>query len=159
MKVIKTMKQKKIHITFLVVLCLLMTGCNTEYAKKEYNSNEKIASVDDHYTKQVSVFNQIEGGLELKVSKFDGRETLWSDSLKNGQDMDIEFTLTLTKGKAKVVYIDDDKNVTTLIECTPDTSTSDTVTKTVTLKKGQNKLKVVGYDCEDLKLKMMFDEP
>lgn len=43
-------------------------------------------------------------------------------------------------------------NVTTIAECTPDSEVEDLISCTVDMKEGYNRLKVVGYDCEDLKL-------
>ena len=59
---------------------------------------------------------------------------------------------------AKIVYIDSKDNVTTVIECQPETSTDGFVTKTLSLKRGKNRLKIVGYDCEDIDLKMIYTE-
>ena len=54
------------------------------------------------------------------------------------------------------MHIDADGNVTTLIECTPETSTDGYLTKTVSMTTGENKLKIVGFDCENIDLKMLF---
>lgn len=77
--------------------------------------------------------------------------------LKEEQSVEIEFSFTLTEGKAKIVHIDADGNVTTLIECTPDTSTDGYLTKTVSMTPGVNKLKLVGFDCENIDLKMLLE--
>lgn len=150
--------RKKISL-LVVLLCLLMTGCNNRFAESEYDSAEKISQKEDRYAKETSVFNTIEGGYSLVVSKFDGRQTLWSSILKENQDMEIEFSLSISEGQVKIVHIDEDDNITTLIECAPESSTDGFVTKTVLLKSGENRLKIVGYDCEDLDLTMLFDEP
>lgn len=150
---------KKVFTVLIVSLCLLMTGCNNDFARKEYDSNEKIKEQADRYAKQVSVFNQIDGGYSLTVSKFDGRETLWSDQVDEAQDMEVDFSFRLSKGQAKIVHIDDDGNVTTVIECTPETTTDGFVTKTLSLSSGQNRLKIVGYGCEDIEFEMLFTEP
>lgn len=148
---------KKLKVVLLVIFCLCLMGCNNEFAKEEYDNAEKIAESGDRYAKEMSVFNTIDGGYSLTVSKFDGRETLWTKTLKEEQEVDIDFSFVLSAGKAKVVHIDADDNVTIVIECTPETSTEEYVTKTVTMKKGKNRLKIVGYDCEDLELKMLLE--
>lgn len=55
-----------------------------------------------------------------------------------------------------MVHIDSEGNVTTVIECLPETPTDGFVTKTVSLKCGQNRLKIVGYDCKDIDLVLLF---
>lgn len=147
---------KKSSILLIIVLCMFMTGCSNKFAEIEYDSMEKMIENEDRYSKESSVFNPIDGGYSLTVSKFDGRQTLWTDTLENSQSVEIEFSLVLTQGKAKIVHIDAEGNVTTLIECTPETSTDGYVTKTVSMTSGKNRLKIVGFDCENIDLGMLF---
>lgn len=149
---------KKFFAVFIGILCLFMTACSNEFAEQEYDVDEKI-SQGDRYAKEMSVFNTIDGGYSLTVSKFDGRETLWTKTLEKDQDLEINIDFSLSNGRAKIVYVDDKGNVTTLAECTPDNLTNVYITKNISLKAGQNELKIVGYDCEDVDLKMLFEEP
>ena len=149
---------KKSMILVVVSLCLIMTACSNEFAKQEYDFVYKIVQQEDRYAKETSIFNPIEGGYSLTVSKFDGRETLWSTVLEEDQSMEIDFSFSISEGQAKIVHIDTAGNVTTIIECLPETSTDGFVTKTIALKSGENRLKIVGYDCEDVDLKMLFEE-
>lgn len=149
---------KKIKIVLLSLLCLLLTSCGNEFAKREYDSDEKISQMADHYAKEISVRKSIDGGFSFTASKFDGRETLWEERIEENQDMEIDVSFCISKGRAKIVSIDDEGHVATVIECTPETSTDEFVTKTVSLKGGKNRLKIVGYDCEDVDLKMLFTE-
>ncbi len=73
------MKRAFTSIFFCFILCLtiIFTGCGNEFAKQEYNDDEKIVQITDRYAKSNSVFNPIEGGYSLTASQFDGRETLW----------------------------------------------------------------------------------
>ena len=151
------MKKRCILLTMLLcLLMMLMTGCSNGFAENEYDSVEKIAKIEDRYAKEDSVFNPIDGGYSLVVSKFDGRQTLWTDTLEENQSIEIEFSFVITKGQAKIVHIDKDGNVTTVIECTPETSTDGYVTKTISMSSGKNRLKIVGFDCENIDLKMLF---
>ena len=155
----KVRKYRKLKMILLCLLCLLVTACSNQFAKQEYDSDEKIAQNTDHYAKEVSVANSVNGEYSLTVSKFNGRETLWKETIKENKDIEIDFDLSLLKGQAKIVYIDSEDHVTTLIECLPETSTDGFVTKTLSLKSGNNRLKIVGYDCENIDLKMLFAEP
>ena len=149
---------KKLKITLISLLFLLMMACSNEFARQEYNSNEKIALINDHYAKEISVFNSTNEEISLTISKFNGRQTLWTKKLEKNEDMKIKLSFCLSKGQAKIVHIDNDNNVTTLIECVPDTSTDGFVTKTISLKNGQNRLKLVGYDCENIDIKIQFSK-
>ncbi len=147
---------KKSCLLLIMVLCMFTIGCSNKFAENEYDSVEKIIESDDRYAKEGSVFNPIDGGYSLSVSKFDGRQTLWTDTLEESQNVEIDFSFVLTKGQAKIVHIDADGNVTTLIECTPETSTDGYVTETVSMPSGENRLKIVGFDCENIDLEMLF---
>ncbi len=153
---------KKIFIIVLIcsIVCLAigLTGCGNEFAKQEYNDTEKIAQIEDSYAKDNSVFNPIDGGYSLTVSKFSGRQTLWSKTLEKSAEIEIQFDFSISSGSAKVVYIDCNNNVTVLIECSQNISNEQTATKTVSLTSGLNRLKIVGYNCKDIDLKILFDE-
>ena len=67
--------------------------------------------------------------------------------------------MNITSGNAKVVFIDSNNDITVLIERLQNDSNEQTATKTVSLTNGLNRLKIVGYDCENIDLKLFFDEP
>ena len=148
-------------ILFSLILCVTVsfTGCGNEFAKQEYNDDEKIVQIADRYAKNNSVFNPIEGGYSLTASQFDGRETLWEKELEDNAEIEIQIDLNITSGNAKVVFIDSNNDVTVLIERLQNDSNEQTATKTVSLTNGLNRLKIVGYDCENIDLKLFFDEP
>ncbi len=148
-------------ILFSLILCVTVsfTGCGNEFAKREYNDDEKIVQIADRYAKSNSVFNPIEGGYSLTASQFDGRETLWEKTLEDNAEIEIQIDLNITSGNAKVVFIDSNNDITVLIERLQNDSNEQTATKTVSLTNGLNRLKIVGYDCENIDLKLFFDEP
>lgn len=145
---------KKFKGTIMVaLLCFMLTGCNNAYAKNEYDAAEKIAK-NDRYAKQMSVLNPIEGGYSLEVTSFDGRETICTKSFDEEQDIDVEVKLTLSEGTAKLVHVDEDGTVTTICESTSENAMDEYEMKTVRVRQGKNRFKIVGYDCKDLDLKL-----
>ncbi len=148
---------KKIKLLFAVLLAFFMIGCSNTYAKEEYDSLEKLASQGDRYSKTGSVFNSIEGGYSFTVSQFDGRQTLHTWHLAEEQELSMEILCSLTAGMGKLIHVDADGNVITLVEC--NTENSAAVIKTISLKQGRNDIKFVGYDCKNIDLKMYFEEP
>ena len=149
---------KKTIILVVIGVCMLFTGCNNSFAEKEYNSSEKIAESEDHYAKKNSVFNPIEGGYSLKVSEFDGRETLWSKRFDDNKDIEIEIHLSLSEGSAKIVYVDENGEVLTIAECSSETTKEIDVTKTVSFTSGLNRIKIVGKDCADIELEILSSD-
>ena len=146
--------------TFLLLglIVVLLTGCSNAFAKKEYYDTDKIVQTEDRYAKESSVFNQIDNGYSLKVKKFDGRQTLWTKTLENNKDIDIKIKLSLSEGTAKLVYVDEEGYVTTIIECTSDNCVDEEVVKTVSLKKGLNRIKIVGYECKNIDLELLSSD-
>lgn len=153
---------KKTLITILICLILCVTislvGCGNEFAKQEYNDAEKITQIDDRYAESNYEFTSIDGGYSLTVAKFDGRETLWKRTRKAGAEVEIRLSLSVSSGYVKIVFIDCDNNITVLAECSEDSSKEQNVTKTVSFTSGLNRLKIVGYGCQDIDLKMYFIE-
>ena len=154
---------KKVFTSILIclIMCvtICLTGCGNEFAKQEYNDVEKIVQIEDRYAKENSVFNPVDGGYSLTASKFDGRQTLWKKTIEKNAEIEIQLDLTISSGNAKVVYIDSDNNLTVLIECSQNNSDEQTAIKTVSFTSGLNRFKIVGYDCKDVDLKILFAEP
>lgn len=150
---------KKVFTSILVCLTLCMamclTGCTAEFAKNDYDNNAKIAS-SDRVVKVGESRTNVNGNYTLKISSFNGRETIWSKSLDQNATMNVSITLSRTSGYVKVVHVDGNGNVTVLAECSQEKSPSASVTKAVSMTKGTNKLKLVGYDCKDVKLNLVF---
>ena len=154
---------KKVFTIFTICLIMCVTiglaGCGNEFAKREYNDAEKIVRIEDRYTKENSVFNSIDGGYSLTVSKFDGRQTLWNKTIEENAYEQVRFDLSISSGYAKIVYIDCDNNITVLAECSQDNSKKQSGTETISFTSGLNRFKIVGYGCKDIDLKLFFDEP
>lgn len=148
---------KKIVLYFALVCLLCLTGCSNAYAKEEYDSLEKLASQGDRYSKASSVFDPIEGGYSFTVSEFDGRQTLFTWHLDEDVELTMEILCSLTDGTGKLVHVDAEGNVTTLVECNKETSAA--VIKNISLKQGRNDIKFAGYDCDNVDVKMYFEEP
>ncbi|MCI8435801.1 MAG: hypothetical protein HFK10_07595, partial [Clostridia bacterium] len=101
----------------------------------------------------------IEGGYSLTASQFDGRETLWKKTLEDNAEIEIQIDLNIKSGNAKVVFIDSNNAITVLIERLQNNSNELTTTKLVSLTNGLNRLKIVGYDCKVIDLKILFYDP
>lgn len=140
------------------LICVILAGCGNEFAEKEYNDTDKIAAKEDRYAKTKSVANSIDNVYTLEVQKFDGRETICTKNIKKSKDIDIEIKLSLSEGTAKIVLVNEDGEVSTIIECTQDDCVAEGIVKTVSLKKGVNRFKIVGYGCKNLDLEWEIAE-
>lgn len=137
----------------LGLICVILAGCSNVFAKKDYYDTNKIAAVEDRYAKKNSASNSNDSGYSLNVEEFNGRETVWTKTLEKSEDFNVEVKLSLAEGIVKIVHVDEMGNVTTIIECTPDNCVENTM-KTVSLGNGINRIKVVGYRCRNIELKL-----
>lgn len=145
---------RKVRLLTVFVICIMLTGCSNDFAERQYDSNSKIAEMEDRYAKSGSVLNFYDDSVDLTVEKFDGRQTIWSKEYGEKQDAEIALAFTIVSGKAKLIHVDDDGNVSTIVECTSDSGVEQTTTYTVSMKEGRNRLKIVGYDCQYIDFSM-----
>lgn len=50
--IIRDKNMKNLKIVLICLLCLIMTACSNGFAKREYEDNEKISQMEDHYSKE-----------------------------------------------------------------------------------------------------------
>ncbi len=148
------------------IVCLTFSGCFTikisladdGFAQREYDDNEKIAG-EDRYNKGDAYTEHNNGSFGGSYEEFSGRETISECPSKVDKEVSVELSLYTEKGKVKVVFVDAEDNVTTLLEYeSGDTSGqySKKITTDIKLLKGKNRFKIVGYDCEDLKVDLHY---
>ena len=146
---------KKIICGFAaVLLCFCITGCSNEFAKKEYDSAEIISEQPDRFAKIGALYNQTDNGCIFTAEKFDGRQTVWTSEAKAAYCASAEIMMKISRGTAKLVLVDGNGNITVLIECNSDELSGSA--ESVPFSEGKNRLKIVGYDCENVELKVQF---
>jgi len=160
--------------TFLVLLCALslgiacmtFSGCFTirisladdGFAQRDYDDDEKIAG-EDRYNKGDAFTEHKNGLFGGSYEEFSGRETISECPSKADKEVSVELSLYTEKGKAKIVFVDAEDNVTTLLEYESgdtDRQYAKETTAAVKFLKGENRFKIVGYDCEDLKVDLHY---
>ena len=98
-------------------------------------------------------------GNELSVTAtMTGTRTIWHYDA--GSDIDVTFFYSLSVpagGKAKLVLITPDNEVTILTENTDNATNSEMQSQTISLKQGNNRIKIVGYDAPKFELKLSVE--
>ncbi len=148
---------KKIIVTLILLLGVLLTGCSNGFAKSEYDNNELIAEDTDRYAKSVSVLNVVGNSIKFTVGSFDGRQKLWSESYDSDRNVLISLKLTLESGMAKIVHIDSDNNVEVIAECDGGKANDEPIVYNIAMSKGENRIKIVGYECKELNVDMQIN--
>lgn len=136
---------------------MLFSGCSNAYAKDEFDDDTKIAA-SDRYSSTMSKTTEQTGGATFSASKFDGRYTVWTYTSTEDMAIAVNVSVGMTSGTAKVVHVDGSGKVTRLAEyessgSEKSKSSADTV---VRLTKGENKIKLVGYDCKDIEMSYLL---
>ena len=142
--------KKGFRIVLTILLCLILAGCSAEYAKEEYNMDSKIAARGDHCSKMACQETVTPHGATCKAKKFGGNTTIYECAVTQEGLINVNCSLSLGSGVAKLVYVDWYDSVTTLVECTPENPTIDSVDVEVHMNPGKCRIKLVGYDCEDM---------
>ncbi len=150
--------KKSIFIILALAICLSLSGCNTDYAKEEYNNDSVIADRGDHCSKMVWKENQTTYTATCSANKFNGNSNIYECTITKDGPITITCSLSLKNGVAKLVYVDWYDTVTTLVECTPDNPSIDSADVEVYVNSGKCRIKLVGYDCEDIDAKIVMNE-
>lgn len=147
---------KRIAVLLIAALCLTFTGCSSAFAREEYVLDTEIAANDrtawTDYQSSVVSHNQY----HIQAKRFDGRSTFLTYT--TGEDMEITaiVPISLSKGQVKIVLIDSKGKVSTVAELSAEKSAQLLETR-ITVTKGDNKFKLVGYDCRNVDILMTLD--
>jgi hypothetical protein len=123
-----------------------------------YNDDSKIASDSNSYNlinDEQSIENQ---NYEGSIEKFEGMDTIWTYDAMEDINLDIEYQVSVHTGKMKLVLIAPDDTLTTIVEVTPKNTMKNIENTTLELKKGKNRIKVVGGKNTKLDLDISIPE-
>ncbi|MDE6727644.1 MAG: hypothetical protein K2J80_06860 [Oscillospiraceae bacterium] len=151
---------KKLILLLTTALCLLLSGCGNAFAKEQYGDDQKIAA-SDHYDAKKLKTTETTASCSLNASKLDGWTTVWKCSSDEDKAVAAWVSIGLSKGTAKVVHVDGSGNVSTLLEYKSEGDSGVTgkgsADRVIKLSKGENKIKVVGYDCETAEVEIKIN--
>ncbi|ONI45501.1 hypothetical protein AN642_01505 [Epulopiscium sp. SCG-B10WGA-EpuloA2] len=158
MKKLSGNKVIKITAFVVVIVVLVWTTFCTLSIDQIYYDDASIARFADSGIKRLA--HQTSDGQQGNGSfaTFIGKSTLWTYNVPEDMELEISCLLSVEKGLAKLVLINPDKTVITILESTPDTSSAEIITKTLLLKKGRNKIKLVATDKAEIIYELYIDE-
>lgn len=149
-------KKRIVLITMSIMIISLLVGCMNTTTNKVYNDNNKIASVSDTFGLDESN-ETIESGIYKGKFKLSGSGTIWTYESSTDFDLQIPYTLLVKSEKAKIVLISPDNTVVNLLENTSDFTIEGATSVTAPIKKGNNRIKVVGYEKADIDIELHID--
>lgn len=152
---------KKLVLALSMALCLFLTGCNNEFAKNEYDDLSKIAANGDRYSQTMAVTKTNKTGFSLDIGSFDGRYSAFNYFSDSDREMTYNLMFEVGSGMAKIVFVDAEKNVTTIAERGNSVNDAEGVIireGSLQLRKGRNSFKLVGYDVKNVKAEFSLSE-
>lgn len=135
---------------YIVIFLIIMLG--TLSLPSYVYENEKLIANDLNSFNKINYRGYVKDGITtVTCEKMTGMEIVWNYNAPEDVTMQMNYTLQVTRGKAKLVLIQPGKTTVTLVEQSSDAdkdAVSDTTSATeqqctLDLKKGKNKIKIV----------------
>ena len=147
--------QKRLQAALLCICILLLPGCSADAFNRAYNDDTIIAGGADSKLALTSIGGWSGDEYTLRAT-MTGTQTIWSYSATEDCELPISVLLSVAEGgKAKLGLVSPDDVVTTIVENTDNTVEEEPTEITLSLKKGQNRIKLVGYDAPKLELMLI----
>lgn len=130
------MKVGKWFALVLAAVCTaacILAGCGTNPMLAIYDNDAKIASNTNTYS--LTNVEQVHSDLHFtaSVGKMEGMDTVWVFDAEEDTAVDITYQLNVSSGKAKLVLIDPEKEVSVIVEC--DSKMEEPVQETLDIRK------------------------
>ncbi|MGH4125280.1 MAG: 50S ribosomal protein L7ae [Clostridium sp.] len=163
-------KKRTVLIAMVIMTLILLIGCgsnndiNMDKFNKIYNDNSEIAdesdfySIDKGHTILDGTNETIESGTYKGKLKLSGSGTIWTYESSTDFDLKVPYSLSVKSEKAKIVLILPDNTVVDLVENTAKATIKGPASITVPIKKGNNRIKVVGYNEADINLELHIEK-
>ena len=148
--------KKVLTVLILCLFVISLSGCGD--LNEKYDDNEALVKSGDSNSTRGASSTKIGNRLSVLRTTMTGSRTLWRYSTNNDIDVTFSYSLSVTDGgKAKLVLITPDDEVIILAENTDNTTYNEMHSQTVSLRKGTNRIKIVGYDAPQFDLVLSVD--
>ena len=136
----------KLSIISILILSLafIFTGCSkvSSYQESIYSDESKIINEADSYSYLTRTGTTKDNKSTVRFKTFNGMETIWTINTEEEGTLTIEYNTVIKQGKFKLVLIDPNNDVQTIIE-QPGSGTA-----SIEMKKGKSRIKIVGLDAQ-----------
>lgn len=135
----------------------LLDSVDLNYINSLYSDESKISSNNNSYSlndiKQTVSKQEYTGQIE-----FSGMDTIWRFNAESESEVKISYSLSVTNGIAKLILINPNGELETIVESNEIVEGDDLVSTTLVLKKGQNRIKLVGKDNAQIDLQFKVSD-
>ncbi|WP_242844559.1 50S ribosomal protein L7ae [Clostridium novyi] len=146
-----------ILIIVSLMMSVLLMGCKSRGTDKVYNDNNEISKEYDTFGIDRRK-ETIEDGVYKGNLKISGTNTIWQYKSDKNFNIKVSGVLSVKGGKGKIVFISPDNKVINIAEIKDKEVKEYNISVTVPIKKGLNRIKVVGYDKADVNMEIHIDE-
>ncbi|AEB76386.1 hypothetical protein [Clostridium botulinum] len=146
---------KKILVVISSMIITLLIVCNCDVTNNVYNN--KIANQYDSFRID-EIHENIEPGIYSCRLKLSGSLTIWEYKSDKNLNLEISYILSVKCGKAKIVLISSDNKVITIVQNTDRLIQENKMNVNIPIKKGINRIKVVGYHKADIDMELQIKE-
>lgn len=123
-----------------------------------YDDEGLIVKSHDSYnlirSKQSADGNTLSGSAE----RLEGMGTIWKYNAPEATEVNIEYGLKVSSGKAKLVLISPDDRITVLTECISDSDAEQSATEALQIEKGKNRIKLIGAKGTEIDFTVSVDK-
>lgn len=145
-------------ITTAGMTIMLVSGCALNTGARVYNDEKALAEDYSSYNLTNFSGSQSENTVSGLAEKLEGMDTIWKYDAEEMTEVKITYSLTVTSGKAKLVYVDPDGTVSTLLECSAGEDVGQSEAETLKVKEGENRIRLVGAEGTGLEYEFTADK-
>ena len=141
-----------------IMIISLFIGCG--YSTDQF-SNDKIYnenSVLDSFNILDESMETISSGIYKGRLILSGSATIWTYESSSDFDLKVPYSFSVKSGKAKIVLVSPDNTFVNLIESTDKSTIEGTTSLTIPIKKGNNRIKLVGYKKADIDIELHIEK-
>ena len=139
---------------------IMITGCafTMNPGKRFYDNEKGIAGQTNSYNLTNYSGSQDENTVSGSAEKMEGMDTIWNYTSPDDTEVTLSWKLSVSSGKAKLVLIDPDGNLSTLVECEASSGGEQEGLGTFEIKQGENRVKLVGAEETALEFEFTADK-
>lgn len=136
---------------------LLLSGCVMNIGARVYDNEGALAGDSNSYNLTNYSGSQSDQTVSGSAEKLEGMDTIWEFDTDEEKEVNISYSLTVTAGKAKLIYVSPDRTVTTLIECIAGEESGQPISEIIKAEAGENRIRLVGAQDTSLEYEFTAD--
>ncbi|MBU3811785.1 MAG: hypothetical protein H9893_09065 [Candidatus Niameybacter stercoravium] len=141
----------------IAIITFLCTGCSSNKMEEVYMQDDKLTNEGDSYSLHKEE-QCVEGQVYTGQLEFEGVDTLWDYEAEEDMEVEVSYCLSVSHGKAKLVYIAPNDQTYIIVENKDRVKTDDLENAVLQIKKGRNRIKLVAMNKAQIDLKVKVSE-